>query len=173
MLSPSRIQSRFHRRIGKMFFFLFLTFQVGNSVRILTSSLKLSEYGDAISGAKLIDDRIVDGLRDVSFCIRFNYKLLGRYEGRSRLITISSWRQDGGDPEWDLTWFGANYPFSFLGFGSPRQKGFYKSFLLRDPDESDFEIWSSNRWSHVCLAYQKSDGYLRIVKDGKTMSIDR
>ncbi|CAM6054349.1 unnamed protein product [Sphagnum tenellum] len=66
---------------------------------------------------------------------------------------------------WQLLWFGTGYPFSFFGFGYPQKHGSYKSWLLKDPDTGDFEVWASNRWSHICLAYNKATGLVRVVKD--------
>ena len=70
-----------------------------------------------------------------------------------------------------MLWLGANYPESFVGFGHPRSVGSYKSFLLKDPERSGFEVWASNRWSHLCLIYEKDNGRLRIVKDGRTLNM--
>lgn len=63
-----------------------------------------------------------------------------------------------------LLWFGANFPYSFFGFGFPKVHGSYKSWLLKDPDSGDFGVWASNRWSHVCLAYSRANGLVRVVK---------
>ena len=146
------------------------------AIKILTSTLELTEYGDAfISGAKLINSSLVPGIVDMTFCMRFNYKLLGEKEGKSRLITISDWQADPNvRAEWDLMRVGARYPYPFIAFGNPRKKGSYGSFLIRDPDRTDdgFEIWASNRWSSFCLSYTKSQGNLKVVKDGKEMMID-
>ena len=68
------------------------------------------------------------------------------------------------ESKFQLMWFGANYPYSFIGFGFPREHGSYKSWLLKDPDTLDFEIWASNRWSHLCFSYQKRNGYVSVVK---------
>ncbi len=38
------------------------------------------------------------------------------------------------------------------------------SYLLKDPGSDNFEVWATNRWSHVCLSYQKMSGYMRVVK---------
>ncbi len=57
------------------------------------SKLTLEEDGKAISGAQLLDDRRVK-VTDVTFCIRFNFKLLGNYEGRSQLIHIEDWKTE-------------------------------------------------------------------------------
>ncbi len=114
-----------------MYFGLVLLICLINSsegIKVFTSKLKLTEYGDAISGAKLVDNRTTKGLAELTFCIRFNYKLLStKDQGISTLVTISSWREGGQDPEWELLYFWANYPFTFIGFGTPRKPG---SFIL-------------------------------------------
>ena len=76
------------------------------------------------------------------------------------------------DPAFQLLYFGADYPYTFFGFGFPRAWGSYKSMLLRDPDSGDFELWAANRWSHVCLAFRKADGFLSVVKDGGVLNIN-
>ena len=71
---------------------------ISASIRVLKSTLTLEEDGRAISGAKLVEDRLVD-VADFSFCLRFNYKLLGGGEGRSQLVHIEDWRPE---PKVDL-----------------------------------------------------------------------
>ncbi len=61
--------------------------------RVLRSDVSLEDEGLSISGARIDDDRRVD-IQDVTFCIRFNYKLLGRWEQRSQLIHIEDWRPE-------------------------------------------------------------------------------
>ncbi len=68
------------------------------------------------------------------------------------------------DPPFQLLNLGANFPFSFFGFGNPKEEGSYKTFVLRDVETGEFEVWATNRWSHVCISYQKSNGHLRVVK---------
>ncbi len=134
--------------------------------RVLRSTLTLEEDGSAISGAKLVDNRQV-AVTDVTFCIRFNFKLLGGFEGRSQLIHIEDWRDRPKDSDFNMMWFAASYPNTFFGFGHPRVKGSYKSMFVRDPSRSGFEVWETNRWSHVCFSYEKKNGYIRMVKDGR------
>ena len=78
-----------------LFVTFFATTSCLDSITVLRSKLKISEDGQFISGAKLIDNRMVS-VEDISFCIRFNYKLLGQYEGRSRLISIADWKDQNG-----------------------------------------------------------------------------
>ena len=59
--------------------------------------------------------------------------------------------------------FGARVPVMFFTFGSPRAKGSHKAFLLTDPDTGEYIIWTANRWSHVCIAYEKARGFIKVV----------
>lgn len=146
-----------------------------DTIKVLRSTLSLKDYGDAVSGAKLVppqDKANNVTAESLTLCIRFNFKLLGTYEGRSRLITIEDWRQDEQDSNFQLMWFGAMFPFSFFGFGYPREHGSYKSWVLYDPLSNDFEIWASNRWTHVCFSYDKRTSFVRVVKDGRAMNLN-
>ncbi|CAM6054348.1 unnamed protein product [Sphagnum tenellum] len=125
-------------------------------IKVMVSTPKLLESYPK-SEARLTDNRIVN-ITDITMCLRFNFKLLG-----SSLIRVDDY----------LLWLGAGYPYSFFGFGYPIRHGSYKSWLLKDPDTGDFEVWASNRWSHMCLAYNKATGLVRIVKDGKAMNINK
>ena len=42
-----------------------------------------------------VSDQLVD-MEDITMCIRFNYKRLGFYQGRSALIRIQDWRTQPG-----------------------------------------------------------------------------
>ena len=69
-------------------------------------------------------------------------------------------------------YFGAHYPVTFFGFGYPRKSGSYASFLLKDPDTDEVEIWATFRWHHFCLAYDKKLSTLRVILDGKPTNIN-
>ena len=62
----------------------------------------------------------------------FNFQLLGENQGRSRLITIENFRNDSSEEQdFQMLWFGAEYPQSFFGFGYPRERGSYKNLFLQ------------------------------------------
>ncbi len=67
-------------------------------ITVLRSLLKLEDDGQGLSGAKLIPDNptLDRRIRDISLCLRFNYKILGRWEQRSQLIHIEDWRSEPG-----------------------------------------------------------------------------
>jgi hypothetical protein len=72
-------------------------------------------------------------------------------------------------PKFQLLWFGAEYPASFFGFGYPRKRESYKSWLLQDPsDNRNWQIlWKTNAWTHICFAFNGHTQHVRFVKVGK------
>ncbi len=61
-------------------------------IKVLESTLDLTMEVNAISGAHLINAAPAEEVKDVTFCIRFNYQILGDWEGVSQLIHIEDWR---------------------------------------------------------------------------------
>lgn len=66
----------------------------GEAIKIITSQVALSDFGDEISGTHLLNiDPLENELTEFTFCLRFNYKVLGSSgENKGRLLTISKWR---------------------------------------------------------------------------------
>ena len=71
---------------------LLLGLDFAHGIKVLKSNIALEDDGKYLSGARLIEDRMVPGVEDITLCIRFNLPRFGGYEGRSRLITIEDWR---------------------------------------------------------------------------------
>ena len=71
---------------------LFLLCSSAASMRVFKSNISLEDDGLFISGLKLVDNRRVS-ITDFTVCLRFNFQLLGTFEGRSRIITIEDWRE--------------------------------------------------------------------------------
>ncbi len=54
---------------------------------------------------------------------------------------------------------------NFIGFGYPRQKGSYKSWIMQDVDDHGInELFAANRWMHFCLVYRKRDGLFKVIR---------
>ncbi len=69
------------------------------------------------------------------------------------------------DPDFQLLDLVINTPKTWFGFGYPRLAGSYKSYILQWRDAYGAkEAWSANRWIHLCLAYEKETGFLKVVK---------
>lgn len=144
---------------------------MASSIKVLESKIKLSEYdpgpGGPVSRAHLNHTQRVT-LTDFSICMRFNYKLLGEIpiETRGRIFTIGDWKEHAKDRKPDYIFIAALHPVSFFGFG----RGL--TYLVRDPDRTDLETYTSNRWTHFCLSYGKKRGSLRMVINGKLMVVN-
>ncbi len=56
-------------------------------------------------------------------------------------------------------------PNAFLGFGYPEEKGAYKSWILQSRDaHGTRELFGANRWMHICFAYQKKTGFVKVLR---------
>ena len=84
------------------------------------------------------------------------------------MVTIANWRQGEEDDRdaFELLWLGAWYPVTFFGFGSPKEAGSYRSFLLKYPNTDQFKVWIPNKWTQLCLSYDKKSKYILMVKVG-------
>ena len=86
---------------------------------------------------------------------------MGTYQEKARLVTITDWQENESDfPQVDLFWLEAWYPVTFFAFGNPQVKGSYGAFLLQDPSNGQYGLWSPNKWTHVCFSYEKKRKYL-------------
>ena len=65
----------------------------GQTVKVIRSLLDFEHDGKELSGAKLIEDKLVN-IEDITICVRFNFKLLGEYHGRSQLVHIADWKDE-------------------------------------------------------------------------------
>ncbi len=61
--------------------------------------------------------------------------------------------------------FAIDYPNSFTAFGHPKTKGSYTSWIIQFKDDyGKQELWGANRWIHICFAYEKKTGYVKVVR---------
>ncbi len=51
-----------------------------------------------------------------------------------------------------------------MNFGYPKKNGSYATSLINDPRTGEYDVWGTNRWSHVCFSYRKKDGFTLLVK---------
>lgn len=64
-----------------------------------------------------------------------------------------------------MLFFKIMQPNSFFGFGYPQRRGSYKSWILQSRDAHGIrELFGANRWMHICLAYEKSTGTVRVIR---------
>ncbi len=61
-------------------------------------------------------------------------------------------------------------PNSFFGYGYPRKRGAFKSWILQARDaHGTRELFGANRWTHVCLAYQKKNGFVKVIRVSRSV----
>ena len=89
--------------------------------------------------------------------------MLGGWQKAGRLITIADWKDRNEEEEFQLMFFGVWYPQTFYGFGHPRRKGSYGTFLLTDT-RNRTDVWVPNKWTQVCFAYRSRDAFFSITK---------
>ncbi len=77
-------------------FWTLLTTSAADGLRILESTLPLSDYGNSLSGARLTNGGLFES-QDITFCVRFNAKKLGIYEGAGRIFGIEDYDRDRGE----------------------------------------------------------------------------
>lgn len=133
-------------------------FPLVHGLKVFKNILDLTDP-NPVGGARVVGPYVED-MTDITLCIRFYFQMLGRFEGKSHLISIEDWRESDAEGQFRLLWFGANYPFTFFGFGYPQMS----SYLLQEPVTRRYDFWIPNKWTHVCLSFQKNRNYLRMVK---------
>ena len=69
-------------------------------------------------------------------------------------------REDDSEPEMRLLRIATRYPRTFIQFGYPETT----SYLLQEVDTQRFQIWVPQKWTHLCISFQKRDMHIRIVK---------
>ena len=50
------------------------------------------------------------------------------------------------------------------GDGDGDGTGYYSSWALQDPKTKNYNIWYTNRWHHVCIAYDAKRSHIAVIK---------
>ena len=127
---------------------------------LLTVSLALKVYENESSnkpnpdaGLRLIPKSSGDSnfTQGITICGRFKYQRLSK---ESTMFDIAAQQQDQR-----LVWSFMGYKETFIGFGDN-----HENWVVKNPPDNNFLIWASNRWHHVCLAYNRPTAHLLFVK---------
>ena len=103
---------------------------------------------------------------DFSACIRFNYKRLGITSADARIITIPNPKIVDLSRLFLKTY--ARYDATWFDFGNYEKVNGFSSFVIKNVYRDDFQIWSIDRWHHMCLAFDKKTFKVILVKVRKT-----
>ena len=129
-----------------------------SSLKVFHSTLPMSR-NTGVSGLKYINENNNDINFDsgLTVCARFNYKKLG---GNAWLFDF-----DKSNDSKSFLWFRIMYPATWFGFGRFGDgTGYYSSWALQDPKTKNYNIWYTNRWHHVCIAYDAKKSHIAVIK---------
>ncbi len=72
---------------------------------------------------------------------------------------------EGDDDMFAMLDFIVFYPVTWVAFGYPKDFGSFKSWIMQWRDMYGVkETWAINKWTHVCMAYEKRSGVFKVVK---------
>ena len=128
------------------------SFSVFQSTTPLIDENNLSGLQLKVASSKLIN---VQRLQGFSICGRFNSQRI--INGKTRLFRIL-------DSEWRLFFFNINYDHTFVSFGNADEFGSSPSWICADGSDTNFVMWSTQRWHSVCFSFQDSKSYVSMIK---------
>ena len=106
-------------------------------------------------------------LTSFTICLRFNYLRIGQTAHIINLMTT-----DKNEPK--LLNLEPRFPTSYIFFGqSKKGKGYFDSEILRESaNGTNYAIWKTNMWHHLCVAFDGSTHVFSVVKDGKVTNVN-
>ena len=140
--------------------FLLFALKFTNALYSYKSTLSLLEANHKISGLHLLkNDELSNTNYSNSFstCIRFNYNRLGI--GNEARIFDYAWPAGSARP---FLYMYARYPQSWMSFGHYENPTAFTGLILSE--NQIYNIWATQRWHHLCLAFDKANWGIRIVK---------
>ena len=111
-----------------------------------------------ISGMKYQPEnqKNVSFTNNLSFCARFNYRILNKLLFR----TFSQSRSENS-----FIYIKIGYPQTFFSIGDRiNGNNSFDSWALKDPKTNEFNIWFAYKWHHICLAYHSGSSHVAFVK---------
>ena len=106
---------------------------------------------DPFAGLKFIRNSTKqdsDFTQGVTFCVRFNFN---RLSDGSTIFSV----ENPGRPLAVLAF--AGYQETFLFFGG-------MNWIVKDPESQTFRLWTTNKWHHMCLGYDRNSSFLTLIR---------
>ena len=146
-----------------MFLLIFLTLlKISCTLKVYQSTIKIPEA--IISGIHFKNMKEYSKLsNNLSVCARLNYK---RFDGDfcTKIVDFGPFLKKS------FLWLKApNKPGTWLGFGNYGRANAYSNWILREPQNNDYDIWTVNTWHHFCMAYSKLESKIQVVKVKKLL----
>ena len=135
--------------------YIFISLLIKCQAIIVYKSLESIESDEPFSGLRLIPTSVSKSsnfTHGLSFCARFNYRRLG----------------------WNSYTFFTLVPYKFIWLPMGNTETFFffgkMNWILKDSDS--FRIWSTNKWHHICVSFDRISFNLKVVKDGFLTNIN-
>ena len=132
---------------------IFLTLlKISCTIKVYQSTINIPEA--KISGIHFRNVQEHSNLsNDLSVCVRINFKRFDR-DFCTKILDFGS-----------FLWLHApNTPGTWLGFGNYDKTNAYSNWILREPQNNDYDIWTVNTWHHFCMGYSKLKSEVQVVK---------
>ena len=144
-----------------LFFMLIVALNLSNfswSLKVYHSLLPIdSDSGLAgLHFLKQNQSAAVSFTNSLTYCLRFKYQKLGEQSYIWYIGAPGSWVY--------LMKLSAAYPATWFHFGANYRENGYSNWILKDPIKNQFDIWYTNKWQHVCIAYDKVNNLLAMTK---------
>ena len=125
------------------------------SLKIYRSNLSIGKSG--LSGLKYVHSgQNLISTNSFTVCGRFNYKRLG---GESVIFDLDK------NLAASFLWLTMGYPYTWVNFGNFETDHIAStSYILKDPKTDEFSIWYTNKWHHICFAYDAKTSHIAFVK---------
>ena len=132
-----------------------------NSLQYYKSTLTLLESEKNISGLHLQNTVKNPNTSSFSISIRLHFNRLGR--GNDARVFDLSWPEGSVRP---FLYVYARYPYTWMSFGhyEHHENDTFVGYIISENDPPDYLVWATNRWHHLCLAFDKANHKISIVK---------
>ena len=132
-----------------------LSLKVYRSIEVVNdNSIKTRQHGLYY----LKQNQTATFTNSVTFCSRFNYQRFAK-GAEARIWEIKepgSWVH--------FMFISAQYPATWFFFGNNHIPNADSNWVLKDPITNDFNIWRMNTWHSVCMAYNKENSHIAMIK---------
>ena len=134
----------------------------GSEVQIFKSTLRPTttkqnvEVGLILDKTSMMSTSIMTLTNGFTFCVRFNYRVLG---WDSKLVSLGCTNEFNVD----CIWIPAGYDLTFVGIGN-------FNWILKKSDDSkglktdDFLVWTTNQWHQICLTFDTTSSVVSFIK---------
>ena len=140
-------------------FFTILLVTAVQGIKVYRSTLDFLE--EKLSGLHFLNSQNhSDFAQSFGLCLRFNFKRLGKSSDitKPRIIYIPS-----PYSKRNFLTLTAEYEGAWFHFGNYERPNAYSNWVLFEPPDN-FKIWSANKWHHLCIAFEKSTSFVKLVK---------